>query len=104
MKIKITTPGFAGFSGEVGMVQFVDGVSVTDVHAAQLPFVKAIHTIEEIDGEQAPEQTVEQDEEVTPTGQEVVETPVQTAEVTSEEQKAAEEGADEAAQDDAAKE
>lgn len=49
MKIKIIEPGWAGFTGDFGMVDFVDGVSVDDVsrvEAARLGGLVAIETLE----------------------------------------------------------
>lgn len=89
MKIKLTTPGYVAFTGWIGDVQFDNGASVSAATAAQVAFVSAMHTIEEVEGETA-------EQEVTPTGQEGGETTTQEQEVTSEEQKEAEEGAEQA--------
>lgn len=50
MKIKITEPGWAGFTGDFGMVDFVDGVSVDDVSRVEQSRLAGIIAIETVDG------------------------------------------------------
>lgn len=50
MKIKITQSGWAGYTGDLGMVAFLDGVSVEDVSRADAAFLAGIVSIEAEDG------------------------------------------------------
>jgi hypothetical protein len=48
MKIKITQPGWAGYTGDLGAFAFVDGVSVEDVGRADAAFLAGIVSIEDV--------------------------------------------------------
>jgi len=50
MKIKIIEPGWAGFTGDFGMVEFVDGVSVDDVSRVQAASLAGLIGIETLEG------------------------------------------------------
>ncbi|AMB48268.1 hypothetical protein [Methylobacterium sp. AMS5] len=48
-RIKITQPGWEGFNGDFGMVEFADGVSVDLVSKRQLVVIAATIAVEEVD-------------------------------------------------------
>jgi len=50
MKIKIIEPGWAGFTGDFGMVEFADGVSVDDVSKVQAAALAGLIAIETLEG------------------------------------------------------
>lgn len=50
MKIKIVEPGWAGFSGQFGAVEFADGVSIEDVSAAEARTLAGLVQIETLEG------------------------------------------------------
>ncbi|QFZ84617.1 hypothetical protein GFK26_18495 [Variovorax paradoxus] len=50
MKLKITEPGWANFTGDFGMVAFVDGVSVDDVPKVQAASLAGLIAIETLEG------------------------------------------------------
>jgi len=64
MKLKIVQAGYENFTGEMGHIEFKDGVSVLDVHP---DFARAIGTIVQVEqvveAVEAVEQTEEADEE-----------------------------------------
>lgn len=49
MKIKITQPGWGGYTGLLGMVEFVDGVSVDDCSRADASHIGGIVSIEDVE-------------------------------------------------------
>ncbi len=49
MKIRITEPGWQGYSDLLGTVAFIDGVSVEDVSAADARHLAALVAIENVD-------------------------------------------------------
>lgn len=49
MKIKITQPGWEGFTGALGMFEFENGVSVEDIGRADAAFLAGIVSIEDFD-------------------------------------------------------
>jgi hypothetical protein len=50
MKIKIVMPGWAGFTGYLGMTEFADGVSVHDVGKIEAQRLASCVSIETMDG------------------------------------------------------
>lgn len=50
MKIRITEPGWQGFSGLLGSVEFLDGVSIEDVAKSEASHLAGIVAIETLDG------------------------------------------------------
>lgn len=54
MKIRIVEPGWAGFSGHLGMVEFADGVSVEDIGRGDAAALAAIVLIEDISTDKSP--------------------------------------------------
>lgn len=48
MKLKITEPGWAGYTGPLGYVEFVNGVSVDEVGRADAAALAGIVSIEEV--------------------------------------------------------
>jgi hypothetical protein len=51
MKIRITQPGWAGFTGLLGHTEFKDGVSVDDLGKGDIHQIAACVSVEEIDAE-----------------------------------------------------
>jgi hypothetical protein len=51
MKVRITQAGWAGFNGQLGEIQFEDGVSVTDMNDWQVQRIGAIVSIENVETE-----------------------------------------------------
>lgn len=49
MKIKITEPGWAGYTGHFGMVEFKDGVSVEDLGRGDAAAIAALVAVEEVE-------------------------------------------------------
>lgn len=49
MKLRITEHGWAGFTGHLGSIEFIDGVSVEDVSRADASYLAAIVAIEDAD-------------------------------------------------------
>lgn len=47
MKVKITEPGWAGFTGQFGQYEFVDGVSVDDIGRADAAYLSGLISIED---------------------------------------------------------
>lgn len=66
MKIKITEPGWAGFTGDFGMVEFVDGVSVDDVSRVEQARLAGIIGIETVEGTNPSASQILLDAHVTP--------------------------------------
>lgn len=50
MKIKLTQPGFEGYTGQMGILQFVDGLSTTDVPFRDAARMSAVMVCEFEDG------------------------------------------------------
>lgn len=92
MKIKIVEPGNESFTGHLGNIQFIGGVSTTGVSEAAIAGIAAIYRIERLDPEAVAEEV--QAEDLTPEGQEDGETTPEGQEVTSEEQNDGEEAAE----------
>lgn len=51
MKVKIVEPGYAGYTGPLGQIEFVDAVSVNDVPTREALWVGGILRIVEVDDE-----------------------------------------------------
>lgn len=49
MKIKIVQPGWAGFTGQLGAFEFVDGISVDDISSVDAQRLAGIVGIEDAD-------------------------------------------------------
>ena len=47
MKVKITEPGWAGFTGQFGQFEFVDGVSVDDIGRADAAYLAGLVSVED---------------------------------------------------------
>ena len=50
MKIKLTEPGFTKMTGEIGDIEFKDGVSVDDVSRTQMNRIGSAMRVERLDG------------------------------------------------------
>lgn len=48
MKIRITQPGWEGYTGHLGMVEFADGVSVEDISRGDAAALAALVSIEDV--------------------------------------------------------
>lgn len=54
MKIKITQPGWAGYTGLLGMVEFIDGVSADEVSRADAAQIGGIVSVEDVESGRNP--------------------------------------------------
>lgn len=54
MKVRIVEPGWAGFSGYLGMVEFVDGVSAGDIGRGDAAALAALVAIEDLATDKSP--------------------------------------------------
>lgn len=54
MKVKITEPGWAGFTGQFGQFEFMDGVSVDDIGRADAAYLAGLISVENADSGKNP--------------------------------------------------
>lgn len=54
MKIKITEPGWAGFTGQFGQFEFVDGVSIDDIGRADASYLAGLISVEDASSSKNP--------------------------------------------------
>jgi hypothetical protein len=55
MKVRITQAGYQNFTGEMGHIDFVDGVSVSDLNPDFVRSLSGIVQVEEVPPEPTPE-------------------------------------------------